>query len=198
MNEELKKWNVILITPDKTLRGDITALPPPLDSRTISILNHLKNMNIDGVVIPKDFVRLENAVVANRTGPPLEYESLLVRKSDIVLAYDGFEKMGQDSERQRQSKITVNKSANIELILRAIGFNTWYRIFGNASNYNSKMEKDMFIPLTDVTLEKVVTVAASSKTESGLEETFKVHTGDPVGFSFLAVNKDYIQAYSQS
>ncbi len=198
MEDELKKWKVVLIAHSKTFRGEITALPAPLDSRTISILNHQKNVTIDNILIPKEFIRLENAIVSNRTGPPLKYESLMVKKSEIILAYDGFEKMGQDTERQRQSKIATNTASNIEIITKAIGFNTWYRITGNVSNFNAKIERDNFVPLTSVLLEKVVTLTNTSIEDGGLKETFQIHKSNPVELSFLALHRNNIQAYQQS
>ncbi len=188
------RW--LFSTRSKAYKGTITALPPPLDARTISILNYRENIKIDqDNIILKDFVGLDNVIVTNRNTPLYEYNRLTIKKSDIIMAYDIFDKMGKDADRIRHLKAKVNRFQRVDIITETVGYNTCYRITGEVANLFTKLENNYFIPVKKAVLEKIITFPNSSLSEE-TEETYGIKTFPPVEFPFLAVNKDYIQAFS--
>jgi hypothetical protein len=180
---ENKTWRIVVMTPYKFYKGDISANSQQ-DKRTVSILNNSYRHGLyDEDYIPEGYVRLENVNVLARKHQLLSgIDALNIRKTQIIFAYDEFEKMGSDVIRVRHSKHWNKKTEKIEFVTLTMGYSCFY-ITGKVQEYNQKMNREkQFIPIADAEIENIVTLPG---------ETKRAKKKIP----FLAMNRNYIESY---
>lgn len=173
------QWKVVIITPDKTFKGSISAAEA-WDRRTTSLLNspistsrYTKNpIHLTG------YVQLDDAICyigENQRG----FSTVSIRKSDIIFVYDEFESMGSEDQKKFQGRRVVQDSNEYKFLTkRTTSF--CYQLTGSVQNIEEKFNgPDSFIPVTDVAIEKI-----QFKLDAKLSTLRKV--------PFLALNREFV------
>ena len=176
-------WKVSIVTPGKNYSG-LVSCHEKGDKRTISVLNndykiYIKDCPNNDIPL-NGFLHLNSVSVYQQGKKITEYDNCLIKKSEIIYAYDEFQKMGKESESKRILKHSPEKE--IEIITTLIG-NSTFVINGNIINFKNHYMRNQFIPISDAVIRNL------KKSESHDDKSL-------LKFPFIALNKDYIGGYS--
>ena len=177
-------WKVSIVTPGKNYSG-LVVCPEIGDKRTISILNndykvYIKNCDQEEDIPLVGFLVLNNVSIFQQGKKIAEYDDYLIKKDEIIYAYDEFQRMGKEKESQR---ILQHQSGRrIEIITTSIG-SSCFIITGNIISFKNQYTRNKFIPMANVVIRNLQKIASEDE-EKYLE------------FPFIALNKDYISGYS--
>jgi hypothetical protein len=157
---EPSSWKVTVVTAGKIYSGTVS-IAGSLERRTIALLNSASKSihytQTTGLHNPEGFLRLDEVVLkAGMVQETLDYVS--IRKSEIVLAYDEFVRMGSEFEKKRfeQGNLTAGSQKVTILTISRAGY--WYRLKGTINQFANRLAgKDPFIPVTGVQLERFST-----------------------------------------
>jgi hypothetical protein len=154
---EPSSWKVTVITAGKVYTGTVS-IGESLERRTIAVLNTaskaVRYTRTTGLHTPEGFLRLEDVTI--KAGPIQEtLESVSIRKSEIVLAYDEFERMGSEFEKRRFEQGAVKAGSQQVTVMTISRAGYWYRLAGQINQFESRLSgKDIFLPMTGVRLER--------------------------------------------
>jgi hypothetical protein len=150
-------WKVTVITAGKIYTGTVS-IGESLERRTIAVLNtpskSIRYTHATGLYNPEGFLRLEDATV--KAGVVQQtLKSVSIRKSEIVLAYDEFERMGSEFEKLRFEQGPLKSKGQQVTVLTISRAGYWYRLTGQINQLESRLSgKDLFLPMTGVRMER--------------------------------------------
>ncbi len=176
-------WKVSVVTPVKNYSG-LVVCPEKGDKRTISILNndykvYIKDCNLEDIPLV-GFLALNKVSIYHHGEKIAEYDNYLIKKDEIIYAYDEFQKMGEKKESQRIRQHQSGKK--IEIITTPIG-NSCFIITGNIISFKNQYARNKFIPVANAVIRNIKNLASNS------DEKY-------LDFPFIALNRDYIGGYS--
>jgi hypothetical protein len=181
---ELSSWKVTVITAGKIYTGTVS-INGSLERRTIALMNSASKSihytQSTGLHNPEGFLRLDDVTL--KAGMVQEsLKCVSIRKSEIVLAYDEFERMGSEFEKKRFEQGSLTAGAQEVTILTISRAGYWFRLSGRINQIASRIAgKDAFIPMTGVRLERF-----STKTDTrGLSQ---------LTLPFVALNCAFIES----
>ncbi|MGM5482292.1 MAG: hypothetical protein ACQESF_02410 [Nanobdellota archaeon] len=178
----IDSWKVTLLTGSTQYIGTLKA-NGNADKRTVSLLNKPPKkayvFNPTDVVAP-GFIELDDVTI--KTGSTQENaKNLKIKIDDIILAYDYFEEMGNNTLRKQAKNLDKYKtmSKTMQIYTSRTG-NSMYSLKGKVNNFqNQYTSENKFIPIKDIEFTNIL----------GKDRLTRE-------INFLALNKNYIESYS--
>ncbi len=178
---------IMIVTPGKLYAGMLEFENPNL--RTIDyVINPKRNVGIrqgdQGSILLDGFLNVKKVAVyslgQNGYFEDGLYESLNIRKSNIIFFFDKFDKLGSSSERNRVEMFNSSTmtSKKIEITTRTVG-KGYFRIKGEYRGLPTNLVNSEFVALINAEFEEVRDKQLITRQEN----------------PFIALNPNFIEGY---